>query len=48
LPFEIGVARWFLFRPKIPIWEYYGMENVVAYSGQMEYIFYNHWVYIIL
>jgi hypothetical protein len=35
------VARWFLFKPKIPIWVYFGgpseMENCVIYSGHLEY-----------
>jgi hypothetical protein len=43
------VARWFLFRPKIPIWIYFGGP----WNGKCCYIvwsyihilFYNHWVY---
>jgi hypothetical protein len=31
------VARWFLFRPKIPILEDLGMENIDIYSGHLEY-----------
>jgi hypothetical protein len=33
-------ARWFLFRPKIPFWEYLeglGMENVDINSGHLGY-----------
>jgi hypothetical protein len=31
------VARWFIFRPKIPILKDLGMENVEIYSGHFEY-----------
>jgi phage terminase large subunit-like protein len=39
------VARWFIYRPKIPIWVYLeglGMENVITY---VFIIFYDHRVY---
>jgi hypothetical protein len=47
--FTIRVARWFLFRPKIPIWVYFGGP----WNGKFWYIcifwsfgiFYDHWVY---
>jgi hypothetical protein len=45
------VARWFLFRPKIQFWytvEDLGMDNVVIYSGLLEYftiIWYIYWAF---
>jgi hypothetical protein len=37
---EVTVARWFLFRLKIPFWVYFGgpwNENGVNNSGHLEY-----------
>jgi hypothetical protein len=34
------VARWFLFKPKIPIWENFGglrLENVYIFYDHLEY-----------
>jgi hypothetical protein len=42
------VARWFLFRPKIPIWVYFGgsWNRKCCYIFWSFGIFYDHWVYI--
>jgi hypothetical protein len=35
---EFGVARWFIFKPKIPIWVNFLLENVDIFSGHLEYL----------
>jgi hypothetical protein len=34
---QIRVARWFIFKSKIPIWVNFGFENVDIFYGQLEY-----------
>jgi hypothetical protein len=31
------VARWYIFKPKIPIGVNFGMENVDIFYGQLDY-----------
>jgi hypothetical protein len=31
------VARWFVFEPKIPIWENFGLEIFYIFYGHLEY-----------
>jgi hypothetical protein len=38
------VARWFVFKPKIPIWVKFGIENIVTVYGHLEYVYYGHLV----
>jgi hypothetical protein len=47
-PVSTRVARWFLFRPKIPIWVYFAgsWNRKCCYIFWSFGIFYDHWVYI--
>jgi hypothetical protein len=44
---RIRVARWFLLRPNIPIWEYFGghCNGNCCYIFWSFGLFYEHWVY---
>jgi hypothetical protein len=33
----LRVARWYFFIPKIPIWVYFGIENVGIFYGYWDY-----------
>jgi hypothetical protein len=38
----IRVARWHIFKPKIPIWVNFGMEKLDIFYGHLEHIRHGH------